>query len=42
MMKERVGATPKQFARIARFSRALRLARAQPEKPWPWIALEAG
>ena len=39
---ERIGLTPKAFARIARFSKAYRLREAQPGLTWTTIAHEAG
>ncbi len=37
-----VGTGPKRYARILRFSRALRLRHASPQTPWTAIAHEAG
>ncbi len=39
---ERIGMSPKTFARIARFSKAYRLREAQPDLTWTAIAHEAG
>lgn len=39
---ERIGMSPKSFARIARFSRAYRLKEARPGLSWTQIAHEAG
>jgi AraC-like DNA-binding protein len=39
---ERVGMTPKTFARIIRFSKAYRLRESRPELAWSAIAGEAG
>lgn len=39
---ERIGMTPKSFARIIRFSKAYRLRESQPDLSWISIALQAG
>jgi transcriptional regulator GlxA family with amidase domain len=39
--KERIGMTPKLYARIARFSKAYRLREAMPDRNWTGIAYEA-
>jgi AraC-like DNA-binding protein len=40
--RERVGMSPKAYARIVRFSKAYRLREARPELSWTTIANEAG
>lgn len=42
IMRERVGISPKLFARITRFDRAVQLARLQPVAPWARVALDVG
>jgi transcriptional regulator GlxA family with amidase domain len=42
VMKESVGISPKTFSRIARFNRALQLARTHPRRAWVEVAAEAG
>ena len=39
---QRIGLSPKQFARIVRFDRAFRLKNAQPNLDWLSIALQCG
>jgi AraC-like DNA-binding protein len=40
--KERIGMSPKAYARIVRFSKAYRLREARPDLNWTTIASEAG
>jgi transcriptional regulator GlxA family with amidase domain len=40
--RTQVGTGPKRYARILRFSRALRLRHANPQTPWTTIAHETG
>jgi AraC-like DNA-binding protein len=40
--RETVGMSPKEFAKLARFRRALRAAREEPEATWASIAATAG
>ena len=42
IMKERLGISPKRFARISRFDRAVQFGRAHPLEPWARVAFEAG
>jgi AraC-like DNA-binding protein len=42
MMMDRVGASPKLFARVARFDHAVQRARRCPDEPWAEIALDSG
>ncbi len=42
LMHERVGYSPKRFARITRFDRAVQLGRRRPTVPWARVALDTG
>jgi AraC-like DNA-binding protein len=42
LMSDRIGTTPKLFARITRFHHAVQLARFRPNLAWGDLALEAG
>ena len=42
MMNDRVGASPKLFARVARFDHAVQLARGRPDLAWAQIAVDSG
>ena len=42
IMNERVGVSPKLFARIARFNHAVQLGRFRPRVPWARVALDVG
>lgn len=42
IMNERIGISPKRFARISRFDRAVQLGRTRPMVPWARVALDAG
>lgn len=42
IMTEHIGASPKLFARITRFHKAVQLGRFRPRVPWVQIALDSG